>query len=190
MSSIWAVCERCRLPFEIPSGAHLKIFGLNDPMPLLLSCTAAVRPCPYCFRRGRIWQAAYPLLEVQWLDDGLLITGNHSRTYRALMGVSTKLIAGDLSIDEAVDWLQGSGTPFGLLGEELAFRALEPKQAAGLLAAVVTLVGSDCVSDESDMNPDDEQLIRQAIADVMSAFTVTDKIPATVGGGVGPRTLA
>ncbi len=173
-NSIWAVCRGCNLPFEVPSGAHIRV------SPRLLEQVAelghgSAGPCPYCWEGFPVPRFGDALLVIEPEGDLIRVSGNLSRNFRALMTVATDLATGRLSTDEAADWFTRSNLPWAR-ASELMQAAVSTRHASGLLAAAMVMVGPESVTDEI-AGSGFAQAIEEVVALLLQFYREVEEIP-------------
>jgi tetratricopeptide (TPR) repeat protein len=174
-NSIWAVCRRCRLPFEVPSGAFIVVPPESVAnFPEVAQGTAG--PCPYCWDRFPVPRRGDALLVLSQEGSKIRVGGNTSRNFRAIMTIGTDLATGRLSASEASDWFERSVLPWACVAE-LMQASSSDEHASGLLAAAVRLAGPELVTDDAP-TPDAEEVFREVVAYLLEGYRRWNAIPA------------
>lgn len=172
--TVWAICKRCALPFEIPSGLFL---ATDTQSAYELGLDRAIAgPCPHCWARLKIrW--GIPLLILREKDDGLAeLSGNYGRTFRAHMSLAVSLAYGDLTVTDCTEWLRSSDGPLVVAGRLFSDSEVTPQEAGSLIAASVAIIGPANFIDDQAHRWDNAQ-VEAAVHEVFDYFSTRGNLP-------------
>lgn len=147
--SVWVLCDRCGLPFSLPTGFHME--GSDGPRsPLKLQDVEWTGgPCPSCKEDGVI-ATGRPLLSVVSDNVGRsAIAGSNESALRAWdrwQELTEGLERGEISVQEAAGRLRSEGGPLSRVADWLENRPVTTMAAATILAAIINLTGGQLAS--------------------------------------------
>jgi hypothetical protein len=164
--SAWVLCDRCGLPFEIPTGLFVadlwrsKGRGLSDE----IQWTGG--PCTHCKAEGEI-ATGTPLLAALTDDAGraMYAASEHAAIaafqdtgYQYLLDLSNELRLGSISVEDAVFRLRNGPGSLGRIADWLERRPVTTAAAGVVLTAVASLVGPQLAARPDD-SADDQKIV-------------------------------
>lgn len=195
--SAWILCDRCGIPFEIPS-------GLTIAFPTGLDEVAEIEwrggPCTRCKEDGII-ATGVPLLARQE-RDGLVIFGvspkvvdltrehMESGPLQAINQVLKELEGGELSLPEVISTLRSQGGVAARLSAWMENNPITASAAAMILAAMVQVAGQQITTAHTVQDPvDPEEQVSEILETVLSHYDKrTEKQRPTRSGDIKRQT--
>lgn len=147
--SVWVICDRCRRPFEIPTGFH---FSTMTPPGQEMPEFGEMRggPCPHCWSDDGVEVSGpVPTVEIASPNGlGRAVAGNYSNAYRAFMEIATLLTEEKITEHEAAERLREEGGPLVRFAERIESHPVGASIAGSLLATIIAIIGPQFFGDE------------------------------------------
>ena len=184
--SVWVLCHRCGVPFEVPSGLAMFAVGQSDDGSQWDTETVAWTggPCTHCRGEGVI-ATGTPMLTTLVDNQGRSVVGASrwiaDQTYGVLTAVASDLEEGAVSVDEAARRLRAEGGYMHRLGEWLEVRPVTTAAASAILTAIISVLGPQVSARPANDGADDEK-IAEIIDTVLDHYDKTHPPPTPPDG--------
>lgn len=188
----WVLCDRCGLPFRIPTGFHLSSLpgGESTVFSPLEDLKWTGGPCTRCRTDDGVIATGTPILTIVSDPQGrMTIAGSDETAMRAWafwQQVTEGLIDGSATVDDVAEKLRGRGGPLTRLADWLEARPVTTTAAGAIIVAIAGLVGPQLAATNS-RGADDERMV-EIIDTVLDHYDRVHKHTAERGPAKSGRT--
>jgi hypothetical protein len=175
----WVPCDRCGLPFKLPTGFFMTAMDSRHGLKIDLDeIEWTAGPCPRCRQDDGVIATGTPLLSIRSDAHGRTVIAGSSESMDVAWSVWHELTAGlesgEVTVNEAARHLRSQGGPLVRVAEWLESRPVTTAAAALIIGAIVQTIGPQLVSrPEQSAPPADDRHVVEIIDRVLDHYDRT-----------------
>jgi hypothetical protein len=176
--SAWVLCDRCGLPFEIPSGLSCAVGGHSDDDINQIEWRGG--PCTRCKEQDGVIATGTPML-VRRVEGSVTVFGVSERVIdmtlesleeNSIVAVMMSLLGdlgdGNITVSDAANRLRSHGGLAARVGDWLESRPVTTAAAAAILTAIIAVAGPQLTATEQ--GDEGEEQISEIVDTVLDHY--------------------